>query len=143
MANEIAKQTPVDYAQILRDKIRSEFASLIPEDQWKSMIEAEIKNFTTPTRKQSYGTCTDEPSPFQVIIRTELANKFRVMVQDALSSEFTTSTFANIGGAQTVSESIKQLAVAAAPEILSTLVQGIVLKSMETLRSQSFANTNF
>lgn len=143
MANEIAKQTPIDYAQILRDKIRSEFASLIPEDQWKSMIEAEIKNFTTPTRKQSYGTWADGPSPLQEIIRTELASKFRTMVQEALLPEFTTSTFANIGGAQTVSEAIKQLAVAAAPEILSTLVQGIVVRSMETLRSQSFANTNF
>lgn len=143
MANEIVKHAPIDYAKILRDKIRSEFASLIPEEEWKSMIEAEIKNFISPTKKQSYNGWVDEPSPFQSIIRTELENKFKGMVQGALSSEFCTSTFANVGGAQTVSEAVKQVATAAAPEILSTLVQGIVLRAMEALRSQNLTNTNF
>jgi hypothetical protein len=45
MTDEIVKFDPRQFAEQLKDKIRLEIAQFLPEDEWKRLIEDEVKAF--------------------------------------------------------------------------------------------------
>jgi hypothetical protein len=45
MGDELVKFDPRQFAEQLKDKIRLDIAQFLPEDEWKSLIEAEVKGF--------------------------------------------------------------------------------------------------
>jgi hypothetical protein len=43
--DQIVKFDPAQFASQLKDKIRLDIAQFLPEDEWKRLIEAEVKGF--------------------------------------------------------------------------------------------------
>lgn len=82
--NDIVKFDPTKLADQVRDRIRNTFADLIPEDAWKTMVEAEIHAYTRPERNTYSGQ--EMPSPFARAVREELEKALRERVKAMLNS---------------------------------------------------------
>ena len=73
MTDTIEKVTLENAAEQLKAKIRLSFVELLPDDQWKAMITAELKRFTQPSRA-SYDS-REIPSVFSAVC-TEVFTNF-------------------------------------------------------------------
>ncbi len=88
MSNETGIQTVSlqSAADQLKDKIHSAFAELIPPDQWKGMIEAELKKFTSESRADDgYGRSREVPSLLHTICKKEFEQLATEMVRAHLA----------------------------------------------------------
>lgn len=74
MAEEPKKYDPRDLIQMVKDRVKAEYVSMIPDDQWEQMIQREVDEFFQ-VRNQGYDQrrCSD----FQNIVREELNKKAR------------------------------------------------------------------
>lgn len=62
---------PVDFRTAITDRIRAEFVSLIPDEQWEAMVQQAVKDFTT--RPYQVGRTHDQQrSPFEKIVHAAL-----------------------------------------------------------------------
>ncbi len=75
MPEALERVTLENAAEQLKAKIRTAFVELLPEEQWKEMVAAELKRFTTPTQEKSYGMTNAivTPSAFSKICNDVLA----------------------------------------------------------------------
>ena len=100
----------VPNADVVRDKIaeriRTAFVELIPDEQWKAVVDAEIKRFSEPTCDRYRN---DQPSPLQAIIRSELETSFRGAIKAELNKPEYLGNW--IGSDQTPSEFVSDFLV--------------------------------
>ncbi|MDE2105694.1 MAG: hypothetical protein KGL39_51175 [Patescibacteria group bacterium] len=120
---------------IVRDRIRTEFTSLIPDDVWEAMVSKTVKEFITDTPDRYAGNGS-EPSPMRSLIKAELS----AVVKDRIKHEIDklgTVTFDNMGRA-VASESIKQLATTYFAELVqaqqNAMIQQVVFSAVQTLK---------
>lgn len=66
MSTELAPLQQVQ--ENIRERIKAEFANLIPDSMWQAMVASVVKDFTTDRKEYN----TTKPSPLKVIIETEL-----------------------------------------------------------------------
>ena len=67
-------------AEQLKDKIRSAFVDIIPPEQWKAMVENELKAFTQ-TRPGAYNHSDRRPSVFSEICSSVYSDFIRDQVR--------------------------------------------------------------
>jgi hypothetical protein len=69
-----------DVASKLRDKIKSAFVDLIPEERWDAMLKAEVAKFMsgTPEHRNGYGNyVAAQPSEFSKVCQSVLSEMIR------------------------------------------------------------------
>lgn len=84
----IEKVTLENAAEQLKTKIRHAFVELLPDEQWKSMVEVELRAFTQP------GTSTDQwghrreppPSAFSKICNDVFSDYIKEEIKKVLGS---------------------------------------------------------
>ncbi len=75
----------------LRERIQSAFVDVIPEEQWTSMIAAEIQSFFKPTQQKTrddYGRedVKEAPPPFTKIVHAEVEKLLKEQLKTELSN---------------------------------------------------------
>jgi hypothetical protein len=75
--------------ETIKQRIQIDFVSLIPDDVFQAMVDAEIKEFTTDV-KTLYNNEV-KPSPLRKMIQSIIEEKFRLQLKEELEkSEYVT-----------------------------------------------------
>lgn len=113
-----------DLKATVSDRIKSTFVSLIPEDQWKALVDKEIGVFFAPKDSNGYGR-ERKTSPFQDIVAQELEARFRADVLTAISEGGYLSTY-YVNNGLVPSDAVKLLTEKLAPVIVQNMFGGFV-----------------
>lgn len=79
--NQLTTLNMNDIQEQIKNRIKSAFVELIPDDSWKNLVQAEIDKWTTDTKE--YGTI--KPSPLKALIAKEVEAKVREVINEELS----------------------------------------------------------
>lgn len=134
MTESIEKVTLENAADQLKAKIRMAFVELLPEEQWKAMVTAELKRFTEdkPAMRDGYGNWQPGGSEFSKICRdvfTEhIKNEIRALV---CSPEWHGSWGPD--GKQKISEAIKSWLTDNSQQLVQATVQAMIGQAAQQL----------
>jgi hypothetical protein len=73
---------PADIVEQLRDKIRLEAAKLMTEEQWKSLLESELRTFF----RDHHDGYRDREAKYKGIVRDVMAEAARDRIREAMES---------------------------------------------------------
>jgi hypothetical protein len=86
---EVTKFDPNSYVDKIREKIKQSLVDVIPDDQWNTMLRAEIASFFE-VKKHGYHDGSPKPSEFQRIVSMAVEEETKKRVLAMLnSSEWT------------------------------------------------------
>lgn len=124
---------PARLEDVVTERIRATVAELMPEEQWRALVESAIKEFTSQT-SDWHGT---RASPIQKMIFVALEKHFGQQIEKALASDEFRGVWGVNGGEQPskgVTEIVRQLT----PEIIAaaygSMIQGAVAQLRNNLQ---------
>lgn len=124
---------PAGLAEQLRDKIRVDMATLMPDEMWQELLEKEVKTFFQSREDRQYG---GRPkilaSVFHGIVIDVLREETRGRVKEMLNSKEWVGFWEN--SKLTAGEEIKELITKNAPEILSALLANSLQGAVQSMR---------
>jgi hypothetical protein len=85
MEQSVEKYDPSRLMEMVRDRIRATYVSLIPEEQWTQLVKKEIESFFTEKETNEYSR-VDYISSFRRVVYLELEKKAKEVVADFLKS---------------------------------------------------------
>lgn len=131
MAEEIEKFDPSKLVDRVRERVQNTFAELIPEEQWKALVQKEINAFLT-SHNDGYGH--ERESGLRQLVHSELRKK----LGEILSVEFKSEKWALHwdGQRQQVGKEVERIIIDNAPEILSAMLR----QSIQVIVSQMGVN---
>lgn len=130
---EIEKFDPSTLMQGVKDRIKSTFVSLIPDEQWNHMVDIEIKKFFAPDQ---YGHSKREnPSDFTRVVHEELTKVTKEMIAKQLNAEDFELSYSK--GSGNVSESIKNKIIEYAPQIFALSIESMVANVIQQMKNSS------
>lgn len=121
MAGEVTKFDPAVLMQPVKDRIREEFSSLIPDEAWQSMIKTELDKFLK-----------DE---LPKLIRSEIEVLAKKEIEKVLNGDYWRESW-GVSGSRQTSEAVKNMIRDNMPEIIT----GIIGRAMGDLISQLRSN---
>lgn len=134
MENEVQKFDPATLMQGVKDRIKSEFVSLIPDNQWQQMIEKEAKVFFE-AKETGYSSNRTYASDFGILVRDELRKEAQKRLLEYLSSpEF--NTMYGEHGQPIASQKVKELIVDNSGLILQNMFGGMFSMMLSEFSSQ-------
>lgn len=136
MNNEVQKFDPSTLMRGVKDRIKSEFVSLIPDDQWKEMIKKEVDAFFQ--ERDSYPN-RQRVSDFTILVNTVLQEEAKARLHSYLSSPEFNTTYDQYGQ-PIASEAVKKLMVENSGTILMAMFGGIISAHMDGLRNSISVN---
>lgn len=134
MSTEIAPLQAIQNK--IRDRIRSEFVSLIPDDAWEAMVQSVIADFTKPV-KGHYQNDPMKPSPMAQMIRDEI----NVIAKEKVMAEIHKlgSAHWDAFGAATANEAVIKLVTDNFPALLVSMQNGmmnmLVMNAVNAIRN--------
>lgn len=132
MNNEVEKFDPSKLMQGVKDRIKSEFVSMIPDDQWSQMIEKEITEFFR-TKESGYNHRVFV-SDFSILVYDILKEECRKRMKEYLEGEEFQSVWNNSGRPQ-ASEFIKKLFIDNSGEMLNNFFSSMFQSHLEYMRN--------
>jgi len=158
---QIEKFDPAKLMEGVRDRIKSTFVSLIPDEMWSQMVEKEIYIFTTGKivphheykgdgkyfdweervpyeDKDIYDNWGNikvpaEVSPLRKMIREELSAKFRANLKEYLEGEEYQASY-NKYGKPEISKAIKKVLLDNADTIFFGYMESMMQSAFEQMR---------
>jgi len=85
MGTEVEKFEPTSLKDVIAEKIRVQFAELIPTDEWERLVAKEIENFTD-IKERGYNNNREKYSDIQMLIREALKEQAKVALKKTLES---------------------------------------------------------
>lgn len=85
MTTDVAPFNPATYVDKVRDKIKQSLIDVVPDEQWNTLLKAEIANFFEgATERDWQGKTTKKPSEFhrlaQVVLEEETKKRIRALL---------------------------------------------------------------
>ncbi len=121
----------------IKDRIQTEFVSLIPEEAWSNLVAKEVEWFTT-AKGENYAS-TAKPSPLQTLVRCELESRFKEQISKTLSDM---RGGWNRNGRSTPSDAVTKMVKEIAPELWELAVAGVVQQAIDGFRN-SLGQNNY
>jgi len=84
METNVQTYDPSKLMEMVRDRIRATYVSLIPDTQWTAMVQQVVDDFFKEGNQQYYDRKSH--SPFKGLVYEELEKKSREIVQNFLAS---------------------------------------------------------
>jgi hypothetical protein len=129
MADEIEKFDPSKLMQGVKDRIKSTFVSLIPDDKWDELVKAEIDAwFKKSTYNNRYN---QEVSSFQIVVEQTLNELAKEKVTDVLR-EYTNTQWKD--GKPIINEELKKIITENADKIFAQVIGQMVQNMLTNVR---------
>lgn len=123
---EINKFDPADAMKNIKDRIKSSFVELIPDEQWNEMVASEIKSFFY--KKSDYSYHRESKSDFEVLVRNEITKEsIKRMAEYFSSQEF--NEMWQLNGNNILSQKVKDLLIENSGIILANML-GVEFSNM-------------
>jgi hypothetical protein len=132
--SEIQAFDPSKLMDGVRDRIKSEFVSLIPEDQWKLLIDKEINRFFNVAKEVGYNP-RERTTDFQDLVQYELKKETQRRVTEYLSSPDFQVMYGDYGQ-PIASQKVKELMVDSSGLILQNMIGGMLSTMMQDYANQ-------
>jgi hypothetical protein len=87
---EVTKFDPNAYVDKIREKIKASLIDVIPDDQWNTMLRAEITQFFESKRPAYHGGPA-QPSEFHRVVMSVIEDETKTRVKELLNSPEWTS----------------------------------------------------
>lgn len=137
---QVQKFDPATLMQGVKDRIKSTFVSLIPEEQWKEMIEKEVGKFFREYELRQYDT--RYVSDFSVLVNSLLKEEAEKRMKEYLGSpEFQTVWTDN--GPRIISQAIREMMIENSRLILCNMYQEMFTSMLHRFRSELSNRQNF
>lgn len=130
MENQVQKFDPSTLMQGVKDRIKSEFVSLIPDEQWQQMIKTEVDKFFKETEK-GYSNI-QYASEFGILVRNLLTEEAKKRMAEYFSTADFTSKWQN--GQQAASKEIERMFVENSGAILANMFGGMFQMQLDNFR---------
>jgi len=126
MAGEIEKFDPSKLVDQVRERIRNTFAELIPEEEWKRLIQREVTFFlqAAVTRKNSYGRDYVERGAIGMLVDDELTAMLKEMIKKELEGPDWSAWFD--GQKMHIGPQLKETLEAAAPAMFAQIISTVM-----------------
>lgn len=131
--SDLQKFDPATLMQGVRDRIKSTFVSLIPDEQWESMIKKEIQEFFEPT-KDRYNNY-QQMSSFSKVCNEVLADITKGQISDILKKY--ESTIWN-NNELVMSDTLKDLLLKNASEIFTAMIGNRIQTIIHELKNRVY-----
>jgi hypothetical protein len=128
---DLAPYDPAKIMDAVRDRIKAEFVSLIPEDAWKGLVDAEVKKFFEAPREDHYSR--GYPSDFQRTVWGCLEVEVKKRVQEYLASPEWSQTWTDAGKPM-ASEAIKKILTDNASAVLTNVLGAAMQVALEQMK---------
>src|SRR5579863_781053 len=128
--SELQKFDPAQLMNGVRDRIKATFVSLIPDEQWESMIKKEVDAFFDEDRK--YRSNYETHSQFKDICYSVFKDITREKLHDYMST-FTSDVWDN--GMPVLNEQLKKALIESAPEILTSMFKSMFQQAVNNTRN--------
>jgi hypothetical protein len=132
--SEIQKFDPATLMQGVKDRIKSEFVSLIPDEQWTEMVKKEIDNFFAQ-KEAGYSSNRVYASDFGILVRNTLNEEAKKRLADYLDTPEFNTTWGN-NGLPIASEAVKQMMIENSGVILQNMFGGMFSQMAMNMMSQ-------
>lgn len=116
-----------DISEKIRERIQSEFVTLVPKEMWERLVKKEVEWFLADT-----GSRANEPSSLKTMVRRELEKMFIEQVRTQLN-EMQGSWGAN--NKMQAGEAVKQMVKEIGPELWEIAVAGVVQRAIDGFRN--------
>lgn len=126
--NEITNMNTIQ--EKVRERIQTEFVSLIPKEAWDNLVANEIKWFM----EDSGSGYNKHPAPLKSMVRTQLNEKFKEQIGKTLSDM--EGSWSGITCKAKAGDAVKQMVKEIAPELWEIAVADIVQRAVDGLRQQ-------
>jgi hypothetical protein len=137
---QVQKFDPATLMQGVKDRIKSTFVSLIPEEQWKEMIEKEVGKFFREYELRQYDI--RYVSDFSVLVNSLLKEEAEKRMKEYLGSpEFQTVWTDN--GPRIISQAIREMMIENSGLILCNMYQEMFTSMLHRFRSELSNRQNF
>lgn len=137
---QVQKFDPATLMQGVKDRIKSTFVSLIPEEQWKEMIEKEVGKFFREYELRQYDI--RYVSDFSVLVNSLLKEEAEKRMKEYLGSpEFQTVWTDN--GPRIISQAIREMMIENSGLILCNMYQEMFTSMLDRFRSELSNRQNF
>lgn len=134
MGNQVEKFDPSTLMQGVKDRIKATFVSLIPDDKWGEMVDAEIKKFFE--LKDEYHSRNSKTSHFTDVVFQVLTEECKKKCIEIIDHpDFAIGWESN---KQTVSETLKQKLVDNMPEIMASMMENMLANAVQQLRNRGY-----
>lgn len=124
MSGETELASVQSLTDTVTERIKATFVSLIPEDEWKGMVSAELSKLMTP--KDSYHR---NSSPLQDMIKAAIQERFRQVIAEELGKPDWQGEWD--GRAYKPSELVAKLVQDAGPALFKTALAEFVNSAIE------------
>ena len=118
------------FADKVKDKIQAAVIELIPDEQWKGMIEAEINRFMQP--RSEYGK--NYPAPLTKMIRDEIDNVMRERLQESLKSGELRPVWDPDKGVDVTQDMVREAVKENAPELMAALLSNLMASTLSEMQ---------
>jgi hypothetical protein len=127
MSTEIAPLASVQ--EQIKNKIKGEFANLIPDEMWAQMVQSVVAEFTADQPHRDYNGRVDNskpvtPSPMKKLIRDEIDAMAKAKLKAEID-KLGASTWDGYGK-QVASQAVSKLIDDHFPELLASVQAGMV-----------------
>lgn len=130
MENQVQKFDPSTLMQGVKDRIKSEFVSLIPDEQWQQMIKSEVDKFFKET-ETGYSNRT-YASEFGILVRNLLTEEAKKRMAEYFSSQEFAGKWQN--GQQAASKEIERMFIENSGAILANMFGGMFQMQLDNFR---------
>ena len=128
MPDEVARFDPTKLIDDVRARVQATFALMIPEAEWRSLVEREIKVFLRGDE------AAGKSSGLRRIVTSELDAFFRARIKEELGKPEWSAQYVN-GVAQS-SEQLKELMIESAPRLFAATFGAMFQQALENLKYQ-------
>jgi len=137
MGGELEKFDTGSMADRIQEKIKLEVVGLIPDEQWKAMIENTLKRFMEPTKSTSGYERDTKPAELDTLIKDCITGIFKEKITEMLhDAEFMKVTF-QTHGRPLIEGKIKEMAQEVAPAVLTGMVSQICYDVVQQIQSNA------
>ena len=133
MSDEVTKFDPSTYVDKVRDKIKQSLIDVIPDEQWNTMLKAEISGFFEHrTDRDRWGGTTTTMSEFHRIVKLVLEEETKKHIRDMLASAEWTSYWD--GTKQKAGEEIERIARENGAAIIAKWLESAIGQVISSIR---------
>jgi hypothetical protein len=135
---------PADASKILQDRIRATFLELLPEEKLDELVKTEWDRFFTDSGEGYYPSQRKFPSPFKMMVRTELNKFFSERLEEWIRVAQQGLWRCTEDGASAAFDKVRLdrneffagVVKEVAPSVLDDLVGNIVKHTIETMQAR-------
>lgn len=126
--DEIQKFDPNTLMQGVKDRIKSEFVSLIPDDHWNQMVKKEVDDFFQE-KARGYNS-VQRISKFGELVHAEVHKEAQKRIQKYLKSSVFNIVW-NGNGMTTCSDKVKEVIMENSGEVLANMIGGMISQGIQ------------